>query len=104
MPALMWETRIGEVLICELEKQLGRRLKFSRYNAGAGPLGGPDLNLLVELFAVAKAERARPRDSDEAVAAQAPAVPPEVEDDPDRKRKRFAHMIERLRARAKSQH
>jgi hypothetical protein len=108
VPMLVWETRIGEALISELELQLGRPLKFSRHNAGAGPVGGPDLSLLVELFAVAKAERAAQGDSDEAAGPQAPEATPAVEGNPDRKRNPgskewCAHMIERRRTTTRSQ-
>jgi hypothetical protein len=95
MPMLVWETRIGEVLIKELEKQLGRPLRFSRYNEGAGPVGGPDLRLLGELFAVAKADRALPWELRARRARHLASAVPGSE-------KWFAHMIERLRVKAKS--
>jgi hypothetical protein len=52
MPALVWETIIGNLLIDELERKLGRPLRFSR-----SATGGPDIRLLVELYAIAATGR-----------------------------------------------
>jgi hypothetical protein len=54
MPMIERESTVGRMLIDELERHLGRRLRFSR---GAT---GPDIRLLVELYSIADRVMATP--------------------------------------------